>query len=290
VKFDSQTRANGLAVAIKVLANAVSRTTGMGYLCGTSYYRFAYVSGSYYYVYTETSRAFSHQARASNVDLRWVVICRTDGYYFVDKVGTGNWELINAIRGQGTGGTGSAVLPKIDGPNNSTAEHAEFRVFRLGAPWNSQSGLADTSQDSYTANDVLTLSADGLMECMWTPGAGETLNIQFRRTDDNNHWLLECSQAASTIRVCEVNGGVNTQRSTTTQAWVVGTAYHLQVRAKSQDIRTGVNGSSKNYVSSASFNQTATGFKADLGLSNLALYPVALNTAARTELERFINA
>ena len=38
------------------------------------------------------------------------------------------------------------------------------------------------------------------------------------------------------------------------------------------------------------FNQTATGFKADLGLSNLALYSVDLISTARVELERFINA
>ena len=33
------------------------------------------------------------------------------------------------------------------------------------------------------------MSADGLVECTWTPQAGETLNISIRRTDDNNQWV-----------------------------------------------------------------------------------------------------
>ena len=54
------------------------------------------------------------------------------------------------------------------------------------------------------------MSADGLVECNWTPGAGDVLSLAIRRTDDANQWVTECSQSGSTMRLLEVNAGVTT--------------------------------------------------------------------------------
>ena len=55
-------------------------------------------------------------------------------------------------------------------------------------------------------------------------------------------------------------------------------------------MRNAMGGATKNSYTSASFNQTATGFRSNLGLTNLGLYSADLISTARVELERFINA
>jgi hypothetical protein len=126
---------------------------------------------------------------------------------------------------------------------------------------------------------TITQPADAWVECVWTPGAGETLDLMVRRTDDDNCWIIRCSQAGSTIKVIQKEGGAETERGSTAAAFVAGTAYNVKAKMYGTVIAgirhpVGTPGVSASYALAA-FNQTATGVKVSgVTVAHLAAWPI----------------
>ena len=56
--------------------------------------------------------------------------------------------------------------------------------------YSTQYGWVTSRSASPTSGDTFVVNADGPIEFKWVPAAGETLNMMFRRTDDNNTYLV----------------------------------------------------------------------------------------------------
>jgi len=110
-----------------------------------------------------------------------------------------------------------------------------------------------------------TSNGNSYIEFTWTPAASQVLNIQFRRTDSNNSWVLKCDQSASKIYLYERVGGVETERGATggvTQTFSTSTPYRIEIVADDRLITSSVESVKKIEYENATTNltnQTATG-------------------------------
>jgi hypothetical protein len=142
-----------------------------------------------------------------------------------------------------------------------------------GGGWNTDYGIATNRVASPTAGTTTTSAADALVEFTWTAATGQTLELDVRRTDDNNRWIVRGDQAGSTIKLIERNAGVETERSSAAQTWTNGTAYRVVAIMDGTTIKTYVANVAKNTYASASFNQSATGIKVSHAGTNLVAWP-----------------
>jgi len=152
----------------------------------------------------------------------------------------------------------------------------------------SQYGLATAYTASPAAN--ATLAHDelyGHVEVTWTIGAGETLDIEFRRTDDNNCMLVRCVQASSTIQLWKREGGVEASAAAAgAYTWSVGGVRRILIRFRHQTIdvyvqNTAAGGPTRpfNAVINQSFNTLATEARTTLAVANFTSWPYYLPTA-----------
>lgn len=153
-------------------------------------------------------------------------------------------------------------IVRFNGLSSQMPDHTRF----LGLAQLAESWVDDSfylhSDDTPTADDTATASANGAQYIDWIVGAGETLAVYFRRTDDNNTMVLRCSQAGSTMKIVEVDGGGESELSSTAQTFNAGTQYRIGIRYASDTVKTWVNdGVVKNNISGATYNQTVTGIK-----------------------------
>ena len=147
-----------------------------------------------------------------------------------------------------------------------------------------------TSNFALPANpQTATSAANALVSFTWTPGAGEMLNLMFRRIDDDNTWLVRCDQAASKIYLYEKELGIETERGAVgglAQTWTIGNSYHIVVRFEDNDIRVSVGTAGKQVYTSATFQNTATGIKVSgfaAGI-NLVSWPLRISGLIPTGL------
>jgi hypothetical protein len=183
---------------------------------------------------------------------------------------------------------GSAALQVVPSNVNSPFSVTGLSVFQLYGDFLTDYGTATSHLPTPTSGDTATMTADGFVNFTWTPVAAESLELDIRRADDDNRWVIRCDQAGSTIKLIERNAGVETERASAAQTWTAGTAYTIQARAVGDDIRTFVDSVAKNTYTSATFNNTATGVKV-AGFAtgaNLAAFPRTLTGAPADEIER----
>jgi hypothetical protein len=152
-------------------------------------------------------------------------------------------------------------------------KHDDFAIATLPAPFATDYGLVTDYKASPSANDTITQAADGIVKFTWTAVTGQTLNFMVRYTDDSNCWIVRGDQGGSTIKLIEMNAGVETERASAAQTWTNGSAYTISAFCLGNTIKTYVETTDvtlKNNYASASFNNTATGVKVDKAGSNLA--------------------
>lgn len=148
---------------------------------------------------------------------------------------------------------------------NSAVTMDDWRVVDLAAPWTTTFGAATSSSATPSSGATGTQEADAFVEFTWTVATGETLEMDVRRTDANNRWIVRCSQSGSTIKLIERNAGTETERASAAQTWTNGTAYRVVARCLGNTITTyayAASGNSiaqKNNYTSATFNNSATG-------------------------------
>lgn len=165
------------------------------------------------------------------------------------------------------------------------AKTDNLRVTDLPAPWNTDYGIATNRTASPSAGASTTMEANALVEFAWTAATGATLELDVRRTDASNRWIVRGSQAGSTIKLIECNAGVETERSSAAQTWTNGTSYRVVVLCDGTTIRTYVANALKNSYTSASFNQSATGVRVSHAGTNLVTWPRTLSGTALSTLQ-----
>lgn len=226
---------------------------------------------------------------SSSADYTLVLVQRAVGaFYIVKSVALGEFTLLTATNFINTTPL-YAVAPSYD----CVETLDNLQIMDLGAPFNTEFGLATAVNETPGAGATLVGSADGTVEFTWTPQAGQTLNLMVRRTDDDNCWIVRCVQAASRIYLYEKQGGVETERGAAggvAATWTVGTAYTIRVNLRSQQIVVFIGaGSAKITYATAAFNAAATGIKTDLAGADLVSWPYTLSGAALSELNRFFS-
>lgn len=212
----------------------------------------------------------------------YYIICRSSGgFFFVFN------NVLLGIAGTNTTSPiyfafhprGVFALPSVE----------TMRVSKLPAPWTTDFGIADALTASPTSGSALTHSADGTIEFNWTVATSETMELSVRRTDDDNRWIIRCSQGGSTVKIIERAAGVETERASTAQTFTNATTYKIMVKLFGNKIYAFVNDVAKGSYTSATFNNTATGGKVS-GFAtgaNFAAFPRTLSGTALSVLQTF---
>lgn len=213
---------------------------------------------------------------------------RSSGAFYLIKGGIfTNWTLLWASRNN----SAALIYAILAGQVSSVFVYnfEKFLQFQMSGDWSTDYGIATSYTASPTNGITSTMSANGIINFTWTPVAAETLDIQVRRTDDNNTWIIRSSQSGSTIKIFEKVLGVETERSTAANTFTAGTPVTIQVKTNGTEIRTFVNSSVRNAYSSAAFNQTQTGLKVSgfTSGSNLASFPRELSANAISQLDKY---
>lgn len=217
-----------------------------------------------------------------------VVILRAVGAYYYAKGGAfTTWTLI-WVSGAGNG---TPLYPLISaGSSAGTWEVQDIQAMTFKGAFETAYGLATFHAASPASGATGNMTADAFVHFTWTPAAGQTLELMVRRTDDNNCWIVRCSQAGGTIKLIQKQAGTETERSSTAVTWTAGTAVLIAVRAVGGNISTYTNATRRNAYASATFNQTATGVKVSGHTTgaNLATFPRSAIGAALLELENLV--
>lgn len=205
----------------------------------------------------------------------------TGGMFFLGKPNGGAWTLLFVDKTN----ISTYVYPGIYAENyvSGTESADNLRVVVLPAPWASVNGIATAEVASSGANGTSTMEADGIVEATWQAATGATFNLMFRRTDDDNTWIIRCDQANSKIYLYEKQTGSETERGETggvAQTFTNGTSYRIWAKCRGNTIEVGVDKVRRIAYTSATFNATATGVKNDLAVTNLISWPRLISGAA----------
>lgn len=206
------------------------------------------------------------------------IILRTTGVWCFYRSGTsGNWTLA----GIGSGGADATVYGLFSNTANvGTVDTVQ--VVDLPAPYTTQYGIATNRLVSPSAGATTAATADAVIEWTFTYTTGQIMQLMFRRTDDNNCWVLSTSNA-TTLALSRYSGGSLTPDvGTSSFAPVNGETYRLLVFLVGTTITVYVEGFQKMLVVGATAHQTATGIKyvSGSGTSEVVAWPATLDLSA----------
>lgn len=215
---------------------------------------------------------------SAGVAYQIALVLRSTGMWLLAKGGAfANWTLLLFAD------EGSTASLRIGFSNlNSTGAIDNVRIVDLPAPWTSDYAIMALRQPSVSSGDTAVGLANGWACVDWQTVAGETMELSFRRIDDNNRLIVRCIKNSNLIRTIKVEGGVETQLDSDAQTWTTGTTYKVIALFDGNNIstfvRTGNTWASRNSTSST-FNTSATGLKVAgaTTLSNLECYPRDVN-------------
>lgn len=220
------------------------------------------------------------ESAPSNYDYTVAHILRsTAGGFLIAKGGQVflDWTLLYVESTK----TDDVLYPILTQYANGTIERDNVAVSDLPAPFDDDFGLATDRKGTSVPGDTLAHAADGIVEAVWTAVTDDNLELDVRRTDDGNRWVVRCDQAGSTVKLIERVGGVETERGSAAQTWTNGTAYRLTVIMRGNSILVFVNNSRKIKYDSASFNATAVVAKTNRALSDFVSWPRTLSDVAQ---------
>jgi hypothetical protein len=220
------------------------------------------------------------------------LICRTNGFMLIqDVAGTKTLLFVYYRTTQSLATNLYAIAGVLN--NNSAGEADNLYVCQLPAPYATDTGSATASSASPASGTELTHEANCHVEVEWVATTGATKELNLRRTDDDNRWIVRCDQGGSTIKLIERNAGVETERSSAAQTWTNATKYRIYVIAYGNNIYTytatsSVRDTQKNSYTSATFNNTATNAKVTAtagALTNFITWPRTLSGTALSILQ-----
>ncbi len=202
--------------------------------------------------------------------MSWGMIRRASaGVFFVSRVPGEAWKL-RWVAAVGSNGTRYVSLQSWKNP----ARYDNVRVVNLPG-WTTDAQIYTSYMASPANPTSAAATADLLAEVIWTPVAGETLELWIRRSDAQNGWIHRCSESSSTMKIIEVVSGVETERASTAVTWTPATPVRIVVTADDTEIRQYSGTAPRNTYSSASSNKTVGGvyLSGHTTASNLYCWP-----------------
>lgn len=239
-------------------------------------------SGANLYVYDGTTLVTTGVTYAINNDNNYIVVLRPAGAYVLAKGESYSSDYYENVW-VSDGGADVSIYAGFANRNNAYTVD-EINVGQLTASaWKNDAVYADLIT-SAVANDSINGFYDNYIVSTWTPTAASTFTIYFRYRDANNHWHLDCDQAAGTIKLYSKRNGVDTENlAGKTQTWNVGTPYKITIKQKYGSTYTFVNGVNKhNYTGVV--NRVVTGSKmvmVSAACANFAVYPMFIDNNLR---------
>lgn len=151
-------------------------------------------------------------------------------------------------------------------------------VSDLVGGWATDFGMAEEYAATTTDGQMwAAASGDFLVEHTITAQTDVTQEIMFRRTDDDNTWIVRMDQAGSTISLISKTGGVETVRSTAAKTWTNGTKYRIVIIAEGSTERVVIDDDDASITAaSTSFQNTVTGVKVSHAGETFAIWPRTL--------------
>lgn len=135
----------------------------------------------------------------------------------------------------------------------------DWQEIDYGGAWGARFGLATDYKLYNTAPITLNANADCLIEVVWFITTGEALEIRFRRVDDDNCWLLRCTQADSTVKLFTRVAGVETEfQAGKTRTFSNASRQRITIRCEGTRIITATAGIIQHNVTDT-YNQTTAG-------------------------------
>jgi lysophospholipase L1-like esterase len=256
--FGSTTRAAGRLFASRLNKNALGGNAGFGFgsgAAGAGYDGWSCVSNLWKGYPVDVTLFLALPL----IDYDLGVLLMATGAYLVQRVGPGanDWVIHYIERLDSTANISHRYV------NNFPGTLDNYVLCDVGGAWGQTYGHATAYVATPATGQVIATESESHIELTWTPAANETLDVQFRRTDDDNCWLLRCDQAAGTIKLFDKTGGVETEVDAgKTQTWTVATAYRVYIRVWASTIATYVVNVPKHSYTAALARQTATGAKA----------------------------
>lgn len=192
-----------------------------------------------------------------------------------------------------TNASGQTCLPSIGAYTGGGLYNCDYaRVGDLSGIW-SQSLCVLTSRNTNPNNNAtLTMEADAYIEYQFEGiSTAEIHDCMFRRTDDDNCWIVRLNYAGNTIKLVEKVAGVETERGSVAldtggyYPWVKLVCDDETIKVWSRDVL-------KVSYTSASFNKTATSVKVtgftngEMSQKGIYCWPRNLSVSAVAELQR----
>lgn len=154
--------------------------------------------------------------------------------------------------------------------NTSVVRTLDNLILENYPAWGSSGVFEAVKQDITTDGQTFAALADGLFRHTIVAQAGVVQSFYFRYLSDDDCLRLDCDQAAGTIKLYSVVGGVATELNAgKTQTWVAGNSYRLSVYAWGTSVQTYVDNTLKH---TASDGTLATGLKVSHAGVNLYGY------------------
>lgn len=181
-------------------------------------------SGQLLAVYDNTvNESFLGEYYLTDTTVDVLVIARASGgcLFYVRGANYGRWRCVWV----GIGNEGATLYPYIENGANDTGTIDDMLVTKI-----SQSGdydLAYYHAAVPNAGAEITLKPHGVLQVYWTVANAETMTIIIKKIDANNYAYVACDQAAGTIALRQVVGGVDSLVQSVAQTWTAGNTYRV---------------------------------------------------------------
>lgn len=223
---------------------------------------------------------------AVNTDYQVAIVLRGSGALFLIRGGIyTDWTLLWVAQLR------PASPVWVQASNyNADAKYNELAVLQKTGALADDYGKALALNVIPEVGDSAVGEADCLIYETWTPSAGETCSIEFRRASATDLYRLDCDQAAGTIKLYRRVAGADTELDAgKTQTWTVDSQYRIGITCDGGAIRTFTEATTpaltaKHSVSGETHNLTETGVRVAAGtnIANLEVWP---RTFDGTDLE-----
>lgn len=215
---------------------------------------------------------------------RVAIVLRDAGALFLIKGGAEfpEWGLLMVTYRD----TESPVHESITESYNTAWSLLAVETALLTGDFTDNYGLATAYIASNTAGESITADTDALIEWTFTAVTGQTHSLEFRRSDADNLWRVECIVSSNLVRLVRRQSAAETVVDTAGISFSSGTAYRIMVSAVGTAIKAWVNQSGLPTVdASSTFNQAATIARASHAGANLAAWPRTLGTGHAGQLD-----
>lgn len=238
--------------------------------------------GGYFYTYGTALESFTPATPYQFRIIQWAygAICEIRGGAFTD------WTVLGIMCKKGFATTYAQQYASIHYYSGSAFNINEVSVKKLMGGYALDYGIAVSRVEQPLAGTDAICDPNGFVIYNWTPAAGEVIELDVRRTDADNRWIIRCNQAGSTMKIIKREAGSETEVGSVAATITPGNLYQLFVRMVSASIRAIFQRSTPVTVvyNSATFNQTATGVHVNHDGSELSVWPRKVGTSHPLQL------